>query len=143
MTTDLLIKKLFEKVKAKKVAIQKANKPYWETSGMFGYTTNSLHDRIDIRAQTDERKLIEILAFLIDRKEKYEKAAEILGSNHKFTWLGFTVDEWEKDLKLRVDQLNIDKKNKELSDIDARLNALITPELRAQMELESIQELLK
>ena len=62
--------------------------------------------------------------------------------DYKFTWLGFTVDEWKDDFQTRVNQISIQEKRKELSEIESRLNSLISPELRAQMELEAITELL-
>ena len=84
-----------------------------------------------------------MLAFIIDRKEKSENAAKELGVDYKFTWLGFTVDEWKNDFQTRVNQISISEKRKELAEIEARLNAIISPELKAQMELEAISALLE
>ena len=142
-TIDQKVKKLFDLVKEKKLAIEKAEKPSWETSCMFGYSANSAHDRADIRTITDLRKLVDMLAFLIDRKEKSEKSANELGVDYEFKWLGFSIDEWKSDIQTRVNQILIQEKRKELSEIEARLNAIISPELKAQMELEAITELLK
>lgn len=142
-TTDELVKELFDSVQEKKLAIEKAERPCWETSGNFGYSANSGHDRVNIQTVTDVRKLVEMYAFLIDREEKSEKAAKDLGVNYKFTWLGFSVDEWKNDFQTRVDQISIQEKRKELSEIESRLNAIISPELKAQMELEAISKLLE
>lgn len=142
-TTDELVKELFDSVQEKKLAIEKAERPCWETSGNFGYSANSGHDRVNIQTVTDVRKLVEMYAFLIDREEKSEKAAKDLGVDYKFTWLGFSVDEWKNDFQTRVDQISIQEKRKELSEIESRLNAIISPELKAQMELEAISKLLK
>lgn len=142
-TTDELVKELFDSVQEKKLAIEKAERPCWETSGNFGYSANSGHDRVNIQTVTDVRKLVEMYAFLIDREEKSEKAAKDLGVDYKFTWLGFSVDEWKNDFQTRVDQISIQEKRKELSEIESRLNAIISPELKAQMELEAISKLLE
>jgi hypothetical protein len=83
-----------------------------------------------------------MFAFLIDRKEKSENAAKELGVDYKFTWLGFSVDEWKNDFQTRVNQISIQEKRKELAEIESRLNAIISPELKAQMELEAISKLL-
>ena len=141
-TNDEQVRELFKVVQAKKVEIEKLEKPCWETSCEFGFSINSGHDRIKLSTVTDTRKLVEIMAFLIDRKEKSEKAAEELGVKYDFTWLGFTVDEWKNDLKTRVNQISIQQKRKELSELESRLNAIISPELRAEMELEAIKEAL-
>jgi hypothetical protein len=142
MTTDEKVKALFASVQEKKIAIEKAERPVWMTGGQFSYSANSAHDRINIQTITDVRKIVEVLAFLIDRKEKSENAAKELGVDYNFTWLGFTVPEWKNDLQTRVNQISIQEKRKELAEIEARLNAIISPELKAQMELEAISALL-
>lgn len=141
-TTDEKVKDLFNLVRAKKLAIEKAEKPCWNTSGSFGYSANSAHDRVNVQTLTDQRKIVEMYAFLIDRQEKSEKAAQELGVPYTFTWLGFNVDEWKSDFQTRVNQISIQEKRKELATIEARLNSIISPELRATMELEAISDLL-
>ena len=141
-TTDEKVKEIFNLVQEKKLAIEKAERPCWLTSGSFGYSPNSAHDRIAVQTLTDVRKIVDMFSFLIDRKEKSEKAAQELGVDYKFSWLGFTVDEWKSDFQTRVDQISIQAKRKELAEIESRLNAIISPDLKAQMELESISHLL-
>ncbi len=141
-TTDEKVKELFNSVQEKKLAIEKAERPCWKTSGNFGFSANSAHDRVSIPTVTDARKIVEMFAFLIERKDKSELAASQLGVDFKFTWLGFTVDEWKDDFQTRVDQISIQAKRKELAEIESRLNAIISPELKAQMELEAISKLL-
>lgn len=141
-TTDEKVKTLFETVQEKKLAIEKAERPCWLTAGNFGYSANSAHDRINIQTLTDVRKIVEMFAFIIDRKEKSESAAKELGVNYTFTWLGFSVDEWKNDFQTRVNQISIQEKRRELAEIESRLNAIISPELKAQMELEAISKLL-
>jgi hypothetical protein len=141
-TTDEKVKDLFNLVRAKRLAIETAEKPCWNTSGSFGYSANSAHDRVNVQTLTDQRKIVEMYAFLIDRQEKSEKAAKELGVPYTFTWLGFSVDEWKSDFQTRVNQISIQEKRKELASIEARLNSIITPELKAIMELEAISNLL-
>jgi molybdenum-dependent DNA-binding transcriptional regulator ModE len=78
----------------------------------------------------------------MDRKDKSESAAKDLGVEYNFTWLGFSVDEWKEDFQTRVNQISVQEKRKELAELESRLNAIISPELKAQMELEAIAELL-
>ena len=141
-TTDEKVRELFDLVQEKKVAIEQAEKPCWNTSGQFGYSANSGHDRVNVQTITDVRKIVDMLAFLTERKEKTESAAEELGVSYDFTWLGFTLEEWKGDFTTRVNQISIQEKRKQLSTLENRLNAIISPELKAQMELESIQRLL-
>lgn len=141
-TTDEKVRELFNTVQEKKLAIEKAERPCWLTGGNFGYSANSAHDRTDVRTVTDVRKIVEMYAFLIDRKEKSENASKELGVDYNFKWLGFTVDEWKNDFQTRVNQISIQEKRKELAEIESRLNAIISPELKAQMELDAIAQLL-
>jgi hypothetical protein len=140
-TKDELAKELFDSVQKKKIAIEKAERPVWITGGNFGYSASSAHDRTDLRLVTDVRKIVDMLAFLIDRQEKSEKAAKRLGVEYEFKWLGFTIDEWENDFVTRVNQIQIQQKRKDLSDAEARLKT-ISPELRDKLELASIQDML-
>ena len=142
-TTDEKVRELFDSVQEKKLAIEKAERPCWLTSGNFGFSANSAHDRTEVKTVTDVRKIVEMYSFLIDRKEKSENASKELGVDYKFTWLGFSVDEWKSDFQTRVNQISIQEKRKELAEIEARLNAIISPELKAQMELEAISKLLE
>jgi len=141
-TTDEKVKALFELVQEKKLVIEKAEKPCWETSCNFSFSANSAHDRNDIRTITDIRKIVDMLAFLIDREEKSGKAAQELGVTYDFSWLGFTVDEWKSDFQTRINQISLQEKRKELSEIESRLNAIISPDLKAKMELEALSNLL-
>ena len=79
-TTDQKVKELFDLVQTKKLAIEKAERPCWNTSGQFGFSASSAHDRVNIQTLTDVRKLVEMLAFLIDRKDKIEIASKELGA---------------------------------------------------------------
>lgn len=141
-TTDEKVRELFNTVQEKKLAIEKAERPCWLTGGMFGYSPNSAHERVNIQTVLDTRKLVDMYAFLLDRKNKSEDASKELGVDYNFTWLGFTLEEWKNDFQTRVNQVSIQEKRKELAEIEARLNAIISPELKAQMELEAISEIL-
>jgi hypothetical protein len=141
-TTDEKVRELFDLVQSKKLVIEKAERPCWKTSGNFGYSANSAHDRTTIATVTDVRKIVEMYAFIMDRKDKSESAAKDLGVEYNFTWLGFSVDEWKEDFQTRVNQISVQEKRKELAELESRLNAIISPELKSQMELEAIAELL-
>ena len=136
-----MVKELFQIVQTKKNAIEKASKPYWNATN-FGYSANSAHDRIDIKMVNDVRKLVEMYAFLLERQNSYAEAATELGVENKFTWLGFTVDEWKSDFKTRATMLNIQNEKKTLQELEIKLSGLVSPELKARMELEAISAVL-
>lgn len=141
MSADERVKALFASLQAKKAEIANAERPQYITGGLFRYS-ESVGNPIDIMTVRDERKLVEILAFLKDREKSYTEAAAELKVKAGFTWLGFTTDEWAKDLRTRVSILQIANRRKELAELEARVNAVMTPELRRQMEMEALEALL-
>jgi len=64
-------------------------------------------------------------------------------SPEKFTWGGYPVADWIDDIKLRIAKIRIETKKKRLELLESRLAAVISPELKAQMELEAIEQELK
>lgn len=141
LTHDEKVQLLFDKLQAKKAEVENAMKPQYVTGGQFRYS-ESMSAPIDIVTVRDERKLVEILTFLKERSEKYASASEELGVEANFTWLGFTVEEWTIDLKTRVSILQLAKRKAELKELEERVNAIVSPELRRKMEVEALEKLL-
>ena len=135
MKTDDQVQKLFKVVQAKKEEIQKAEKPNWLTNCSFGYDDEK---RYNIQVVSKVSELVSMLAFLLNRSKTFDEAAAILGANTDFSWMGFSLEEWMSDLKTRITKIQISQKKKELEVLEARLSKLISPELRAQLELEEI-----
>ena len=140
-TIDQRVQALFDQLATKKEVVAKAEKPVYVTGGQFRFSED-VSRSIDITTVRDERKLVEILTFLKERSSKYAEASADLGCEVKFTWLGFTVEEWTADLKTRVNILQISKRKAELVELEARLNAIVSPELRRQMELAALEKAL-
>lgn len=140
-TSDQLTLNLINEVKIRKAEIAKIlAKPSYITNCTFSYNEGTLNGAINIHVENDVRKLVSIGAFLKGQASHYEETAKELGVEEapKFTWGGFSVDEWLADLKTRLSKVQVAKKQKKLEALEARLNAIISPELRAQMELEAI-----
>ncbi len=139
---DKQVQELFKIVQEKKSAIVKAEKPNWQTNCSFGYDKNS-SSRLNIQVLSDVDELVEILAFLLRRKEYHEKASTLLLTNSDFKYLGFTFEQWKSDIQTRIDKIQISKKKQELEQLESRLNSLISPELKAEMELAEITKMLE
>lgn len=137
-TMEEVINSLFDKVDAKRAQVQLAEKPSYVTGGQFRYSQDSPGGMIDISTVREERKLVEIGAFLIERAKAYAAAAEKLGCNVEFSWFRFSVDEWMKDLKTRVDSLQVNKLRIELDVMEAKLNAIMPEDMRKAKELEKL-----
>jgi hypothetical protein len=63
-------------------------------------------------------------------------------SEYKFKWLGFSYEDWSSDFQTRINKININKKKEELQNLETRLNSLISPELRRELELKEIEKML-
>ena len=135
---DEVIKNLLDKLLIQKAEVSKAERPVYITGGQFRYS-ESIGNTIDIMTVRDSRKLVEILAFLKDREKSFNDAKEELGVNVDFTWLGVSVEDWTRDLKTRLSVLNITATRKKLAYLEERLNKLVSPEMRTQMEIEAIE----
>jgi len=140
---DEQVQALFKIVQEKKAEIAKTEKPSWETNCSFRYNPNSASEDHQIQTVKKVSDLVRIAAFIIEKKQSHDKANEMLETNVKFDWLGFSLEAWISDIKTRVNKIDISKKRDELEKLETRLNSLISPELRNQMELEEITALLK
>lgn len=139
--TDKKTLELIAQVKAKRAAIAKAEKPSYKTNCSFSYIEGNRGTAINIHVETDLKKLILIAAFLTERNGSYQNVAlKILGVDKPpdFTWDGFTVDEWVGDIKQRIAKIQISTEKKKLEGLEERLNKIISPEKRAELELEAI-----
>ena len=139
---DEIVQKLFNVVQEKKKEIQKAEKPNWLTNSSFGYTPET-SGRKNLRVINNVDELVDILSFLKGKSHFHDEAAKTLGSKSEFTWMGFSLSNWEEDLKTMATKINITKKKSELDILENRLNKLISPELKRQLELEEITKLLE
>lgn len=137
--TDQKTLELIREVKRRKEEISKAERPVWITNCSFSYSGGRHNDAINIHVEANVQNLVLIAAFLRDRERSYNEAAVELGAEAPpFTWGGFKVADWLEDLKARLNKIQIASKKKKLEELEARLNAIISPELRAQLELEAI-----
>lgn len=141
LTRDERVQILFTALQTKKAEVANAERPQYITGGMFRYSESN-GSSIDIISARDERKLVEILTFLKERSIRYAEAAEQLNVDVSFTWLGFTVEEWLADLQTRVSVLQIAKRRSELKDLEEKINKVVSPELRLEMEMKALEDTL-
>jgi len=81
---------------------------------------------------TTDEKVKQLFDLVQEKKLAIEKA-------ERPCW---KTEEWKDDFQTRVNQISVQEKRKELAELESRLNAIISPELKAQMELEAIEKLL-
>jgi len=142
LTKEQMIDNLFAQLTLKKAEVASATKPMFITGGLFRYS-EGMTNQTDITTVRDERKLVEIAAFLKERAKSYKESAVELGCDVAFTWLGFTQEEWFADLKTRVNVLQLSKRRSELIELETRLNKIVPQEMRDAMEMKELMKALQ
>jgi hypothetical protein len=138
--TDNMVLELLKKVEEKKKQIGSAERPSWNTNCAFGYTPDT-NARINIQTVRDLETMVDIHAFLTTKYETFKNSLVALKLTEKevpFKWLNFTYDQWVSDLETRINGLRIKAKKDELSVLESRVNALVSPEQRRAIELEKL-----
>lgn len=139
-TNDKVLE-LIKDVKRRKEELGRIERPAWRTNCSFSYIEGSA-STFNIQVLNSVSDLVKIHAFLIEKKKAYDESAKVLEVNSlpKFQWNGFSFEDWTEDIRMRINKIQIGSKRKKLEEIETRLNAIVSPELRAQMELEAISE---
>ena len=141
--TDAKTLELIQAVRRQKEDIAKAERPNWATNCSFSYGENG-SNTVNLHVESNIRNLICIASFLRDKVKSYKETAAELGVEAPdFTWQGFSVSDWLEDVKLRINKVQIASKKKKLETLEERLNKIISPQLRAEMELAAIQSELR
>ena len=138
--TDQIVLELLNKVEEKKKQIGNAERPSWVTNCSFGYNADA-NARINLQVVRELEQLAEIHAFLTVKYDTFRQSLGLLKLTEKevpFRHLGFTYTQWECDIQTRINQLRIKAKKDELTVLEARVNALVSPEQRRAIELEKL-----
>jgi hypothetical protein len=141
--TDDKVMQLLRIAKEKKDRIATVEKVSWKTNCSFSFNENdALNSKINLHAVSDVNVLVKALAHILQQQDYYTQAANKLGVDTQFKYLGFYVSDWQADIENRINRIKILKEKEELQTIETRLNALISPEKRAELELEQLENAL-
>ncbi len=132
---DSQVQQLINLVQKKKSQIQKAEKPNWITTCSITLDDGK---RINIQTITDLCALVNILAFLMAKEQAFNSAATELGLNVPFHWQGYSVNDWKSDIQTRVSKIQIAQNRAELDEFEKRLDKLVSPERKRELELADI-----
>lgn len=141
---DKVIDDLLAKVASKRQevsALEETIRKSWETNCSYQPLVSKFSSSIpSINIQTaDEATLKLILGDILHRVNLDKEAGTLLNLNEQDVVIhGFTSDQWIGDLKKRIAKIKVEGEKKLLQNIEARLNSLISPERRRQLELEAI-----
>lgn len=143
--TDQRVLDLIAKLNEKKAQISGAERPSWKTSCSLPSTVGStkVTDRVNIQTVTDLGVLTSLYGEIITREQNWKLAGHILGTTDSFTWGGYSLEDWTHDFKIRANQINIAKTRAEYKVLEERLDRIISPELRAELELAELEKQLQ
>ncbi len=140
-TQDELVLRLFNNVKERQKEIKSAEEPKWLTNGMLGRNAKVNTDRVMIFTCSEAEELVDLYAFISDKEKSILAAKTELGYDAKpVHWHGKPIANWKADIKTRLNGLNLDAKKQQLAALQKRLDALITPEQRRELELAEIMK---
>ena len=135
---DEIVLELLNKVEEKKTQIGAAERPTWLTNCQFKYVP-SVNDTVNLQTVREEEVLVDIYAFLVRKAGDFQVAAQDLKQDKvKFKYLGFTLNEWLTDIQTRLSSLSIKKQREELAKLEERVNALVSPDQRRNIELAKL-----
>jgi len=132
---------LIKEVNTQRQAIARAERPNYKTH--CGYYSHRFPN-VNLQVEANIRMLLMIAGELIETNSSYYLAADKMGVSVQdapaFLWQGHSLEDWLNDIKLRIDKIQITSKQKKLEVLEERLNKIVSPELRAEMELEAIEK---
>jgi hypothetical protein len=134
-TSDELVLKLLDKVEAKKKEIGQCERPQWLTNCTFTFPdTNKV-----VNIQTaDIATLCFLMGYLEYRTSLIIDGAKTLKVKASTDFNGSSVTDWASDLATRANQIQIKTKKEELAELERRVNGLVSPEQRREMELNKL-----
>jgi hypothetical protein len=137
-TIDSKITLLFEDLRKKKAEVEadeKEIKKSWITN--CSIQTEFSQMPVNITTTTEDR-IKRTVHFLLQHRDYTHKAEELLGLPKSTKYEGYTYDEWISDCKKRLVKINLAAKKDQLDKLEKRLDAIVSPEQRRQMELDAI-----
>lgn len=137
---DDKVRGLFDVLQKQKEKVEQAEqetKQSWKTKCTISIPSLS---PTPINIQTANQSLVlSIGASLLVYQQTTAEAAKRLGIEEDVTeYNGSSIDDWIADLKKRVAVIGITEKRKSLAELEKRLDAIVSPEVRRQMELEAL-----
>lgn len=140
---DSVVDKLIARIRERKAAIKSVGDGTYKSNQLFSFTDGNNNVAVNLNTVSDIGVLAKMYAFLLVLNEKYEVVIkEVFGEDAKkyppFVWHGYQFDTWVHDIKLRISRLRVSEQQAELKSWQTRLESLISPERKRQLEAEEL-----
>lgn len=112
----------------------------YQTNGNFKFTPNGTMTGVDIHKCTDIAQLLTIHSFLKQKADSYNESGEFFGLKTfpVFKWCGYTLEQWETDLKIRIALTTQKEETDALENAKKQLGGFLTREDQLGMLLTSL-----
>ena len=136
MTTSLdeKINELLLVLKSKRETLelhQSRSKSSWRTNCSF--LLNDSH----INLQTVRTSgIVSMVSYLLQQREAEKKACELLNIEFRDKIHNYSYDAWLEDCQKRASYLHIREQENQLNALESKLNQLVSPDKRRELELE-------
>lgn len=137
MSIDAKITELFGVLSKQKSELEDAKKEVsrsWITNGSIQFNGSNPTNIMTANEDT----IRSVVANLLYHADYAAKAAEKLGLTVPTKFHGFAIDDWIQDCQKRIAAISIATKKTKIAELEERLNAIVSPEQRRQLELEAI-----
>ena len=129
--------KVVEKQKEEVAETEKNSKRGWKTNCSLSIV--GFPQPLNLQTASIEQ-VVKAYGILLTLTNNIESAARDLSVSTQNTYEGFSVSDWVEDFKKRVAMIELKAKKDKLNTLETRLNGIVSPEIRRQMELETIMK---
>lgn len=134
------IDELFSVLKNQRAEVEKTEKETkksWKTTCTIRVASRS--EQINLQT-ANEATIQQVLADLLIHRDYSAKAAHLLGLDGNEEYAGFKYDDWLEDCQKRIAVLKIKEKKAKLDIIEKRIDGIVSPEKRREMEFENLRK---
>ena len=132
MNIDKTISELILQIKQQKSSIMSAD--VLKRSKWF---TNCVFNNVNIQTAS-VATIMEMAISLVTRRSALLEVSNLLGIEYTDIFYGYTFTQWISDFKKRISIIEDTEKRNKLQELEERLDRLVSPEQKRQMELYSI-----
>lgn len=138
-----IAKKLLEEIKSNKEKLNELltiNESKFNVTKDFCYNPNNPNSSVELE-NANLKTLIEVTAFLNEKKKNYDDAAEMLELKNypEWNWMGFTWIQWIEDIKIHISQIDSQKQISSLQKRLRQLTNVLPEEVRIALALNGIE----
>lgn len=138
-----IAKQLLEEIKSNKEKLNELlnkNERKFNVTRDFYYNPSNPNSSVELE-NANLKTLIEVAAFINEKKKNYDDAAELfeLKQYPEWIWMGFTWNQWIEDIKIHISQID---SQKQISDLQKRLRQLtnvLPEEVKIVLALNGIE----